>query len=156
VTAILPPMHLALQNRLYDVYREEAAISGRELAAGEGLGLLRDVIVADTDAEAMELWTHGAAFCGAAWFAPFGFGSVLAEPGRTERVTPEEMLENGMLLVGSADTVSRQMERILADTPMRWLFAWTYNGLVPNAKILKSLELFSTKVLPRFADAPVG
>src|SRR5438105_3323725 len=156
VTAILPPMHLALQNRLYEVYREEAAIAGRDLAAGEGLGLLRDVIVADTDAEAMELWTHGAAFCGAAWFAPFGFGSVLAEPGRTERVTPEEMLENGMLLVGSVDTVSRQMERILADTPMRWLFAWTYDGLVPNAKILKSLELFSTKVLPRFADAPVG
>src|SRR5438552_11479062 len=102
VTAILPPMYLALQNRLYEVYREEAALAGLELAAGEGLGLLRDVIVADTDAEAMELWTHGAAFCGAAWFAPFGFGSVLAEPGRTERVTPEEMLENGMLLVGSA------------------------------------------------------
>ena len=81
-------------------------------------------------------------------------------PGLAEHATtmwtPEEMLENGMLLVGSADTVSRQMERILADTPMRWLFAWTYNGLVPNAKILRSLELFSTKVLPRFADAPAG
>ena len=152
VTAILPPMYLALQNRLYDVYREEAAMAGRSIAAGEGLGVLRDVIVADTDAEAVELWSNGAAFCGAAWFAPFGFSSVLTEPGRTERLTTEEMLENGTLLVGSVDTVSRQMERLLSDTPVRWLFAWTYNGLVPHAKIMRSLELFSTKVLPRFAS----
>src|SRR5690348_1668766 len=121
-------MYLALQNRLYDVYREEASAAGRALAPGEGLGVLRDVIVADTDAEAVELWANGAAFCGAAWFAPFGFSSVLTEPGRTERLTTEEMLENGMLLVGSVDTVSRQMERLLSDTPVRWLFAWTYNG----------------------------
>ncbi len=39
-------------------------------------------------------------------------------------------------------------------TPVRWLFAWTYNGLVPHEKLMRSLELFSTKVLPRFAGAP--
>jgi len=149
VTAILPPMYLALQNRLYDVYAEEAAAAGRALVAGEGLGVLRDVLVADTDAEAMELWGHGAAFCGAAWFAPFGFSSVLVEPGRTERLTPQEMVESGMLLAGSADTVTRSLERLLSDTPVRWLFAWTYNGLVPHDAIMRSLELFQTKVLPR-------
>src|SRR5206468_11510054 len=58
VTAILPPMHLALQTRLYDVHQEEATAHGRSLRHGEGLGVLRDVIVADTDAEALELWTH--------------------------------------------------------------------------------------------------
>ena len=151
VTAILPPMYLRLQNRLYDVYREEAAAQGRMLAPGEGLGLLRDVIVADTDAEALELWGHGAAFCGAAWFAPFHFGDVLVDPESNERPTPQDMIDSGMLLVGSVDTVTRSMERILKDTPMRWLFAWTYNGLVPHGAIMKSLDLFATKVLPRFA-----
>ncbi len=154
VTAILPPMYLAMQNRLYEIYREEAAACGRTPVPGEGLGVLRDVVVADSDAEAFDLWSHGAAFCGSAWFAPFGFSNVLTEPGRAERMTPQEMLENGMLLVGSPDTVSRQLERLLSDTPVRWLFAWTYNGLVPHDKILQSLELFATKVLPRFADAP--
>ncbi|MDE3097199.1 MAG: LLM class flavin-dependent oxidoreductase [Chloroflexota bacterium] len=149
VTAILPPMYLAMQNRLYEIYREEAAAAGRTLAPGEGLGVLRDVIVADTDAEAVELWARGAAFCGAAWFAPFGFSSVLAEPGRAEPLTQEEMLENGLLLVGSPDTVRRQLERLERETPVRWLFAWTYNGLVPHGKILRSLELFATQVLPR-------
>ena len=151
VTAILPPMYLGLQNQLYDVYRDEAAQAGRDLAPGEGLGLLRDVVVADTDQEAQELWRDAGAFCGAAWFSPFGFDRGLTEPGR-ERFTPQEMMERGMLLVGTPDTVSRQMERLLNDTPVRWLFAWNYIGLMAHDKIMRSLELFKTKVLPRFAD----
>ena len=46
------------------------------------------------------------------------------------------------------------MERLLSDTPVRWLFAWTYNGLMPHAKIMRSLDLFQTKVMPRFEGAP--
>jgi len=152
VTAVLPPMHLALQNRLYDVYREEARAHGRDLAPGEGLGVLRDVIVADTDEEALALWHNGAAFCGAAWFAPFHFGDVLREPGQDAGPSPAEMIERGMLLVGSVDTVTRSFERLLQDTPVRSLFAWAYNGLVPHAKLMRSIELFATNVLPRVAD----
>ncbi len=153
VTAILPPMYLGLQNRLYETYAEEAAAHGRTLEPGEGLGVLRDVLVCETDEEALELWSHGPAFCGAAWFAPFGFGSVLNDPESSETLTPQMMVERGMLLVGSVDTVTRSLERLMADTPVRWLFAWTYNGLVPNAKILRSLELFAEKVLPRVQAA---
>ncbi len=151
ITAILPPMYLELQNQLYDIYREEAAKAGRTLALGDGLGLLRDVVVADTDEEALELWGNSGAFCGAAWFAPFGFNKLLAPPG--ESLTPQDMMDRGMLLVGSPDTVSRQMETLVKDTPVRWLFAWTYNGLMPHEKIMRSLELFQTKVLPRFEGA---
>jgi alkanesulfonate monooxygenase SsuD/methylene tetrahydromethanopterin reductase-like flavin-dependent oxidoreductase (luciferase family) len=150
VTAILPPVYLGLQNQLYDVYREEAELSGRTLAPGEGLGVLRDVVVAGTDEEAQEMWHNGGAFCGAAWFRPFGFERLINAPDEP-RLSPQEMMDRGMLLVGSPDTVSRQLERLLSDTPVRWLFAWTYNGLVPHEKVLRSLELFATKVLPRFA-----
>lgn len=149
VTAILPPMYLALQNRLYEVYQEEAAARGRELEPGEGLGVLRDVVVADTDEEALEMWAHGPAFCGAAWFSPFGFDRVLRAPDREGPVTPQELLDNALILVGNPDTVTRQMETLLRQTPVRWLFAWTYNGLVPHDKLMRSLELFATKVLPR-------
>lgn len=150
VTAILPPMYLGLQNRLFEVYREEAAAQGRSLRPGEGLGLLRDVIISDTDEEAQHLWATGAAFCGAAWFAPFHFGDVLREPGQAEGPSREEMLSNGMLLVGSVDTVTRQLERLLSDTPVEWIFAWIYNGLVPHEANLRSIERFATEVLPRF------
>ena len=60
--------------------------------------------------------------------------------------------ERGLILVGTPDSVSRQMEQMLKHTPIRWLFAWTYNGLTPHDKIMRSLELFSTKVLPRFSN----
>lgn len=151
VTAILPPIHKTLQDELYRVYAEEAAICGRELAAGEGLGLLRDVLVADSETEALELWAQGPAFCGAAWFAPFGFSSGLAEPGRTAPLTPQDMLDRDLILVGTVDSVRRQIERLLETTPMRWLFAWTYNGLVPHGKLMKSLDLFARQVLPQFS-----
>ena len=152
VTAILPPMYESLQNRLYDVYQEEASGIGRKLEPGEGLGVLRDVVVADSDEEALELWANGPAFCLASWFAPFGFDKVLREPGRETSPTPQELMDNGMILVGTPDTVTRQMETLVKQTPVRWLFAWTYNGLVPHDRLMRSLELFATKVLPRFRN----
>ena len=150
VTAILPTMRLGLQNRLFEVYQEEAASTGRVLDPGEGMAVLRDVLVCDTDEEARALWRNSGAFCGAAWFAPFHFGDVLIDPETGRGPSVDEMLENGMLLVGSPETVTRQLERLLAQSPVRWLFAWTYNGLVPHAKLMRSLELFATRVLPRF------
>ena len=152
VTAILPPMNTTLQNQLYAVYAQEAASCGRTLAAGEGLGVLRDVVVADTDQEALRLWRSSGAFVGKAWFTPFHFGDVLAEPGETQLPTPEQMMEQGLLLVGSVGTVIEQLRRMREITPVQWLFAWQYNGLIPNAKLQRSLELFATEVLPAFHD----
>ena len=149
-TAILPVMRLDLQNHLYEVYREEAAAHGRTLAPGEGMAVLRDLIICDTDEEARALWRNSGAFCGAAWFQPFHFGDVLVDPRGGAPPSVDEMLENGMLLVGSPDTVTRQLERMVSDTPLQWLFAWIYNGLLPHETILRSLDLFWTKVLPRF------
>jgi hypothetical protein len=57
-----------------------------------------------------------------------------------------------MVLVGSVDTVTRQMEQLRARLPVKWLFAWIYNGLIPHDRIMKTLELFWTKVVPRVTD----
>ena len=35
--------------------------------------------------------------------------------------------------------------------PARWLFAWTYNALIPHAELMRSIERFAMKVLPRVA-----
>jgi alkanesulfonate monooxygenase SsuD/methylene tetrahydromethanopterin reductase-like flavin-dependent oxidoreductase (luciferase family) len=152
VTAILPPMYSGTQAKLYEVYQDEASKIGRKLGPGEGLGVLRDVIVADTDEEALALWHQTGAFCGAAWFAPFGFWRGYTEPGHPEMMPPDMLMERGLILVGSPDTVSRQMEAMVKGTDIRWLFYWAYNGLTPHDKLMHSLELFATKVLPRFKD----
>ena len=63
--------------------------------------------------------------------------------------TPDLFAES-LALVGSVDTVIRQVERLLRRLPAQWLFAWTYNGLVPHAALLRSIE-FHTRGLPRVA-----
>jgi alkanesulfonate monooxygenase SsuD/methylene tetrahydromethanopterin reductase-like flavin-dependent oxidoreductase (luciferase family) len=142
ITAILPPLHPRLESRLFDLYAE---VSRRP--RGEGVGVLRDVVIAESDAEAQALWADSALFCGAAWFEPFGFSKGLAHPETGEAPS---LFEEGLALVGSVDTVCRQLEGLLERLPARWLFAWTYNGLIPHAKLMRSIELFATQVLPRF------
>jgi len=143
ITAVLPPLHPTREAALFDLYAE---VSGRP--RGEGLGVLRDVVIAESDAEAQALWVDSGLFCGQAWFEPFGFNKGLADPVSGE---PANLFEQGLVLVGSPDTVCRQLERLLSRLPARWLFAWTYNGLVPHAKLMRSIEILATKVLPRFA-----
>lgn len=85
-------------------------------------------------------------FCGREWFEPFGFSKGLIHPTTGE--TPS-LFDNGLALVGSVDTVTRQLEALRARLPVRWLFAWTYNGLIPHERVLWSIEEFATRVLPR-------
>ncbi len=143
VTAILPPLHPKLETQLFEIYAE---VSGRPL--GDGIGVLRDVVIADTDEEAQQLWRDSGAFCGAAWFEPFGFAKGMEDPDTGEAPDP---MQSQLALVGSADTVTRQLEALLARLPAQWLFAWTYNQLIPHAKLMSSIETFYTKVLPRVA-----
>jgi alkanesulfonate monooxygenase SsuD/methylene tetrahydromethanopterin reductase-like flavin-dependent oxidoreductase (luciferase family) len=144
VTAILPPLHPRLEANLFGLYAE---VSGRPL--GDGMGVLRDVVIADSDDEAMALWSDSGAYCGAAWFEPFGFSKGLADPKTGE---PADLVQESLFLAGGVDTVTRQLERLCARLPVERLFAWTYNGLIPHDKLMRSIELFATKVLPRLAQ----
>jgi alkanesulfonate monooxygenase SsuD/methylene tetrahydromethanopterin reductase-like flavin-dependent oxidoreductase (luciferase family) len=140
VTAVLPPLHPALEARLVALYAEVAA-----RPPGDGVGVLRDVVVADTDDEAMALWRDSGAFCGAAWFEPFGFARGLADPATGAR---PDLFAEGLALVGSVETVARQLDGLRTRLPVDWLFAWIYNGLIPHTALLRSLDLFATRVLP--------
>lgn len=147
VQPVLAPINSQLEEFLFKVYHEEATSAGRNVAPGEGIGLLRDVIVADTDAEAWELWRQSGSFVGAAWFAPFGFGAAIPFPGEDPAaVTPEVMHERGLIWVGSPDTVRRQIRQTLERLPLKYVMAWQYNGLIPRDTINHSLELYAEVV----------
>jgi alkanesulfonate monooxygenase SsuD/methylene tetrahydromethanopterin reductase-like flavin-dependent oxidoreductase (luciferase family) len=146
VTAILPAMHATLEETLFDVYAEA---SGRP--RGQGMGLLRDVIIADSDAEAVALWKDSSVFAGRAWFEPFGFRQGLIDPVTGAAPSAEESLALGYALVGTVDTVTRHLERIRRRVPLDWLFCWTFNSLVPHGVLMTSIERFWTEVMPRVA-----
>ena len=144
ITAVLPPLHPLREQQLFDLYAE---ISGRP--RGDGVAVLRDVVIAESDEKAQQLWADSGLFVGAAWFQPFGFDRGLAHPETGE---PANLLADGLALVGSVDTVRQQLEALLQRLPVRSLFAWTYNGLIPHAKLMHSIEQLATKVLPHFSD----
>ena len=81
VTAILPPLHPKLERACSSVYAEE---SGRPL--GDGIGVLRDVVVADYrrggDGAVVATAAPSAA---PAWFEPFGFAQGMVDPGQAAR-----------------------------------------------------------------------
>jgi alkanesulfonate monooxygenase SsuD/methylene tetrahydromethanopterin reductase-like flavin-dependent oxidoreductase (luciferase family) len=144
VTAVLPPLLPDYEHRLCELYAE---VSGKSV--GEGMGVLRDVVIADSDAEAKDIWRRSGYFCGHEWFEPFGFSKGLEDPNTHE---VPDLFDNSLALVGTVDTVTRQMERLLKRLPIRWLFAWMYNGLTPHDRLMRIIELFWTKVLPRVTD----
>ena len=146
VTAILPAMLPVYENRLFDIYAE---VSGKE--RGRGTGLLRDVIIADSDAEAMALWADSGQFSGRAWFEPFGFRRGLQDPKSGEFPTAADVIKQGWALVGTVDTVIRGLEANLTRQAVDWLFCYTYTGLIPHPTLMKSIERFWTDVMPRFA-----
>ncbi|MXX60905.1 MAG: LLM class flavin-dependent oxidoreductase [Holophagales bacterium] len=142
VTAILPPLHPKRERALFELFAEE---SGRPL--GEGIGVLRDVVIAESDTEAERLWKASGAFCGSAWFEPFGFSRGMIDPDTGEEF--DDMMGSGMALVGTVDTVTRQLQTLRERLPVTWLYFWAYNGLLPHARLMSTIERFKTEVLPR-------
>ena len=114
--------------------------------------MLRDVVIADTDDEAVAVWLDGPVFCAAAWFEPFGFAKALEDPETGALPDANGLLGHGLALVGTSDTVTAQLERLQARLPVQWIFAWQYIGLVPHAKLMTSIERYATQVVPRCAE----
>ncbi len=145
VTAILPSMLPVYETKLHDIYAE---VSGKP--RGHGTGLLRDVIIADTDKEATKLWADSGQFAGRAWFEPFDFRRGLQDPNTGKFPTPEQAIKEGYVLAGTVDTVTRGIEANLKRQQVDRIFCYTHNALIPHATLMKSIERFWTKVMPRF------
>ena len=115
---------------LWRVYREEAEGHGHDIAAGEEAGWGGLMVCAPTDAEAQE-WVEDMIWFWNQWSMQFGQG------------LPK-------LLVGSPDTISREIEAAAQAIPFRECFLLLPQGINDRERILTSLELFATKVMPRF------
>ena len=116
---------------LWDGYAEEAKKWGHDVAPGEQAAWGGIMICAPTDAEAHAqaedyLWFWDR------WSIPFG------------NPLPK-------LLVGSPDTLSTMIEEADQRLTVKDCFLLVPQGIQPAGEILDSLELFATKVLPRFS-----
>jgi alkanesulfonate monooxygenase SsuD/methylene tetrahydromethanopterin reductase-like flavin-dependent oxidoreductase (luciferase family) len=144
ITAIVPPVHEKLENMLLDMYADE---SGKK--RGDGVAFLRDLIICDTDHEARDVWERSSRWSSEKWFVDFGFRQGMKDPDTGVFPDIEEVLSNGYALVGSEDTVCRQLEVLANRLPLNWLFCWMFSGLIDNEQNKRSLDRYMTKILPR-------
>ncbi len=117
--------------RLWATYREEAATFGHEVEPGEEAGWGGAMICAPTDAEAQALLEDYKWYWDV-WFTPFGQGH------------PE-------YLVGSPDTLTKRIEEAGKHFPFRECFLLIPQGLHTRDQVMRSIELFGERVIPRFS-----
>ncbi|RLA53272.1 MAG: flavin-dependent oxidoreductase [Gammaproteobacteria bacterium] len=119
------------------------------------MGMTREVIVADTDEEAYEIAKNGGSYIWCNFFGPFGFNAAVANPGEGPFDVPnnfETMLERGLVICGSPDTVKRKLEKLFTDLPCDYFWLFTYNGLISQKNMMRHYELLTEQVLPHFTD----
>jgi alkanesulfonate monooxygenase SsuD/methylene tetrahydromethanopterin reductase-like flavin-dependent oxidoreductase (luciferase family) len=134
--------------------QKAAAKAGRNLKFGEGMAMSREIIVADTDAEAEAIAREAGAFIWNNFFVPFGFNAAIAGPGEGPFDMPatfETLSDRGLVIHGSPDTVNRKLEKLLKELPVDYFWMFIYNHM-PQAPLMKSLELLTEKVWPNFTD----
>ena len=120
---------------LWQAWTDEAERHGHSVAPGEQACWGGIMICAETDAKAQALYEDMAWFW-KTWATPFGQGVPA-------------------LLVGSPDTLNRQIEAAAKAVPIDEAFLLIPQGLHDKAQILDSLDLFARKVMPNHGDAPV-
>ena len=85
---------------------------------------------------------------------PFRGRQVFTNPG--EDLDPEvkldwDFLEPRTLLVGSPDNVAEKIQELQEVCNLGYLLVEFAHSGIPQRKILRNLENFATKVMPRFA-----
>lgn len=143
-------------HRNFVAAQEGAAAAGRDLKFGQGVGMSREVIVADTDQEAEALAREAGAFIWCNFFGPFGFNAALAAPGENPFTsfpnTFESLSERGLVIHGSPDTVNRKLEALFQKLPCDYFWNFTYNQLLPQKAAMRSSELLTEKVWPNHTN----
>ena len=133
-----------------DLYHQAAQGAGRTVDWGRGLGHFREIVVADTDAEAHAIQERGLGYIWTRWHDWFGFNEALRRPGETGTIpnTAASVRDRGYSLCGSVDTVANKLEAMIESLNTDLIVPWIAAGPAPIDGLLKSNELLVEKVLP--------
>jgi alkanesulfonate monooxygenase SsuD/methylene tetrahydromethanopterin reductase-like flavin-dependent oxidoreductase (luciferase family) len=154
----LGPLGRAKEN--IDAFKEALAKRGGpaqpkpEFSGGAAVGVQRHIFVADSDEEARR-------------FAKPAMDQHLAHlnwlrtlHGSTEFTSRlniprganfEECVADGTAIAGSPETVRAEIERQAAELGVNYLLTYLFLGTMTLADALRSLQLFSTEVMPKLA-----
>jgi alkanesulfonate monooxygenase SsuD/methylene tetrahydromethanopterin reductase-like flavin-dependent oxidoreductase (luciferase family) len=134
--------------------RGGAAFPKAEFRGGAAIGVLRHIVVADTDAQAHRIagpaMMHHLDMLN--WLRNRHDSHELAARLNVPRAaTLEENLQDGTLIAGMPDTVVAAIERQTGELGINYLLSYLFFGQMTLAQALRSLQLFRTEVMPRIA-----
>lgn len=125
-----------------DLYHRALERSGQQL---QPIGAHSPGHVAETDTQAREdLWPHYAAM----------MNRIGAERGWSPigRAHFEHEADEGALFVGSPETVATRIAKAIADLGLTRFDLKYSNGTLPHEKMMRSIELYGTRVAPRVRE----
>jgi alkanesulfonate monooxygenase SsuD/methylene tetrahydromethanopterin reductase-like flavin-dependent oxidoreductase (luciferase family) len=134
--------------------RGGAAQPKSEFAGGAAIGALRNIVVADTDAEAWRIARPAAEHHIAALNhlrTKHGVDEHTARLNVPRAATLEGMVEEGTYIIGSPETVTAQIERHVEAMGLNYFLAYMIFGTMSLTDALRSLQLFSSEVMPKIA-----
>lgn len=137
----------------FELYREKASNArGYEVPLGEGIALVRDVYVADTMEQAREDAAE-AVLNNYRWICHWRGLSNLMDPGEELKPGQElnyEFLHPRNLLFGTPEYVTEKIQELQDELNVENLLLWVNHNGLPHDKMMKSLKLFTEKVMPNF------
>jgi alkanesulfonate monooxygenase SsuD/methylene tetrahydromethanopterin reductase-like flavin-dependent oxidoreductase (luciferase family) len=122
---------------------------------GAAIGILRHIVVADTDAEARRIAKPAFDYHLASlnWLRTMHGSTEFSSRLNVQRGQSfEECLENGMAIAGSPETVRAAIERQAQTLGINYLLTYLFFGTLAFADAERSLRLFSTEVMPKIAQ----
>lgn len=134
--------------------RGGAALSKAEFRGGTAIGVLRNIVVADTDAEARRIAgpaiAHHVSLLN--WLRDHhGATDLTARLNVPRPATLDHAIADGSVIAGAPDTVVAAIERQTAELGINYLLAYLFFGKMTLPEALRSLELMRTEVMPRIA-----
>ncbi|MBS1881812.1 MAG: LLM class flavin-dependent oxidoreductase [Actinobacteria bacterium] len=157
-------VHILTQQ--WDTYAAAMKDGGRE-ADRSNWRVLRDVFVAETDAEARRLVVDGAA--GKTWDThilpafkkvrarsggtPYAIGQLLLDPGMDIEELTIEWLADNFWLIGSPETVAEKVRNLDAELGgVASILSFAFDYSEDAAAYRRSIELLAQEVMPALAD----
>ena len=148
-----PPLRIRQRMEIYAETRSK--LEGRPFSLGEDQAVMRSTYVASSMEEARRDAEAGI-MSSFIFNDPFRGRQVFTNPG--EELSDDvrldwDFLELRTLLVGSPDHVAEKIQELREVCSLECLLVEFAHGGIPQRKILRNLENFATRVMPRFTGA---
>ena len=144
-----------------DAYKEALAKRGKpaapkaEFPGGAAIGITRQIVVADTDEAARRIakpaFAHYHANLTYLWRLNVG-DELAVRQAVPVAATFEDAEREGTIITGTPETVRDKIAQQSAELGINYLVSYLMFGTMTLADALRSLQLFSTEVMPKIAD----